>query len=43
MHTGDLVALAACLVLAALVYLACLVLLDRRILNEARGVLARGL
>ena len=43
MHTGDLIALAGCLVLAALVYLACVLLLDRGILNEARGVLARGL
>jgi hypothetical protein len=42
-HTGDLPALAACIVTAIIVYPLVLVVLDRNIIAEARTVLARGL
>jgi O-antigen/teichoic acid export membrane protein len=40
---GDTVTLAACLAVAAVVYLGSLVLLDRSIISEARGTLVKGL
>jgi hypothetical protein len=42
-HASDLVTLVVCLALAAAMYLGSLLLLDRRIIAEARGVLLRGL
>jgi PST family polysaccharide transporter/lipopolysaccharide exporter len=39
---GDLVTLAACLLVAGSIYLGTLALIDRRILLEARGVLLKG-
>jgi O-antigen/teichoic acid export membrane protein len=42
-HLQDLPTLALCVVVGAGVYLASLLLLDRRILFEARGVLLKGL
>lgn len=39
---GDLLTLAACLLVAAALYLGTLLLIDRRILLEARGVLLKG-
>jgi hypothetical protein len=41
-RAGDLFTLAVCLFIAGAVYLGTLVLLDRRILLEARGVLLKG-
>jgi lipopolysaccharide exporter len=43
LRLGDTPTLAACLAVAAVVYLGALLILDRRILLEARSVLARGL
>lgn len=43
LHTGDLIALAASLLAGGLVYVGMLLLLDRKILVEARAVLIRGL
>jgi PST family polysaccharide transporter len=39
---GDLLTLAACLLVAGAIYLGTLLLIDRRILLEARGVLLKG-
>lgn len=41
-HLGDVLTLAAAVVIAGAVYLGTVVLLDRRVLTEARGVLLRG-
>lgn len=43
LHAGDTITLAVCILVAAVVYFGALVLLDRRILLEARGVLLKGL
>jgi hypothetical protein len=43
LHAGDLPTLAVCLVVALVTYLGALLILDRRILVEARAVLVRGL
>jgi O-antigen/teichoic acid export membrane protein len=42
-HAGDTLTLGVCVFVAAVVYLGAVVLLDRRILFEARGVLIKGL
>jgi PST family polysaccharide transporter len=42
LHLGDLPTLAACIPVAAALYLGTLLLLDRRILVEGRGVLLKG-
>jgi hypothetical protein len=42
LRLGDLLTLAACLPLAAALYLGILLLIDRRVLLEARAVLLKG-
>lgn len=43
LHAGDTLTLGVCVLTGAAVYLGALVLLDRRILIEAQGILLRGL